>query len=55
MKLSAPTQLFFIISLVCFVLALLGVYAVAAIAGYATYLFIAAYVVLALGCILKGS
>lgn len=56
MKLSAPTQLFFIISLVLFVLALLGNFAVVApLVTYAAYMFIAAYVVLALGCILKGS
>jgi hypothetical protein len=55
MKLSAPTQLFFIISLVLFVLGALGFYVVPALLGYAAYLALAAYIVLALGCILKGS
>ncbi|MEM9282605.1 MAG: hypothetical protein AAGA96_12325 [Verrucomicrobiota bacterium] len=55
MKLSAPTQLFFLISLVIAIVALLGgLGVVGAVAGYSFWLAIAAYVVLALGCLLKG-
>jgi len=55
MKLSAPTQVFFLISLVLFVLALLGSFAVIpAIAGYAFWLAVAAWGVLAIGCLMRG-
>tara|TARA_R110002096_G_scaffold20971_3_gene68472 strand:- start:7686 stop:7856 length:171 start_codon:yes stop_codon:yes gene_type:complete len=56
MKLNAPTKLFFLISLILVVVALLGgLGVVGAIAGYSFWIAIAAWVVLALGCILKGA
>ena len=55
MKLSAPSQVFFVISLVLVVLALLGSFAVLpAIAGYSFWLAVAGWGVLALGCLMKG-
>ncbi len=55
MKTSAPSQLCFIISLVLFILGILGGFGlVGAIAAYGTYLLVAAWVVLALGCLMKG-
>ena len=54
MKLSAPTQLFFIIALVLAILALLGSFAVLpAIAGYSFWLAFAAWGVLAIGSLMK--
>jgi hypothetical protein len=55
MKLSAPTQLFFIIALVLAILALLGSFAVLpAITGYSFWLAFAAWGVLAIGSLMKG-
>ncbi|MEQ1843060.1 MAG: hypothetical protein ABL994_21870 [Verrucomicrobiales bacterium] len=56
MKLSAPTQVFFIISVVLAALALLGKFAVvAAVAPYSIWLAIAAWAVLAIGSLMKGA
>ena len=57
MKLSAPTQLFFIIAAV---LALLGLLAgplnmIAALSAYAFWLTFAGWVVLSIGCFMKGA
>ena len=55
MKLSAPTQIIFIISLVIAVLGLLaalGVFAIIPIAS--VWIMTVAYAVLAVGCLLKG-
>jgi hypothetical protein len=56
MKLSAPTQAIFILSLILAVLALIGhfVPTVPYVAAYKFWLAIAGYVVLAAGCMLKG-
>ena len=56
MKLSAPTQVVFIISLILLVLALLGhfVTSIPLVAPYKFWLAIAAYAVLAAGCMMKG-
>jgi hypothetical protein len=54
MKLSAPTQVVFLISAVLFILALLGHFAhVPALAIYQFWLALAAYVVLAIGTLFK--
>lgn len=55
MELSAPTQMVFIISAVLAVLALLGALSViSALAPFAFWIMTAAFVVLALGAMLKG-
>lgn len=56
MRLNAPTQVIFIISLILAVLALIGQFVptVPYVAAYKFWLAIAAYVVLAAGCVLKG-
>lgn len=55
MKLSAPTQAVFLIALVLAIISLLGSFGVLApVATYAYWLMTAAYVVLALACMLKG-
>ena len=56
MKLSAPTQVVFIISLILVILALLGqfVTTIPLVAPYKFWLAIAGYVVLAAGCMMKG-
>ncbi|MEM6278730.1 MAG: hypothetical protein AAF733_04580 [Verrucomicrobiota bacterium] len=54
MKLSAPTKPIFLVSLVLFILALLGKFAVAALAPYVLWLALAAWIVIAIGCLLKG-
>jgi hypothetical protein len=56
MRLSAPTQVVFIISLILFVLALIGhfVPSVPIIAPYQFWLAIVGYAVLAAGCMMKG-
>lgn len=53
MRLNAPSKLFFLISLVLFVLGMLGMNDVIKFA-YISYSLVAAWVVLALGCVLKG-
>ncbi len=56
MRLSAPTQVVFIISLILAVLALIGhfVPSVPIIAPYQFWLAIVGYAVLAAGCMMKG-
>ncbi|HNX46535.1 MAG: hypothetical protein VB029_06545 [Anaerolineaceae bacterium] len=55
MQLSAPKNVTFLVALVLFVLGLLGQFSIlAAVAAYAGWLLIAAFVVLALGVLLKG-
>lgn len=55
MKLTAPTNLAFIIAVVLFVLALLAEFAaVSALTALMPWLWVAAFVVLALGVLLKG-
>lgn len=55
MKLSAPTQVFFLIALALAVIGLLGALGViTAVAGNAFWLMTAGYAVLALACLLKG-
>jgi len=55
MKLSAPTNLFFYISVALVVLGLLGKYGgLAAAAPYTFMLVLAGYVVLAIGVIMKN-
>ena len=53
MRLTAPSKIFFLISLVLFVVGALGVFSIISF-GYISYALIAAWVVLALGCILTG-
>lgn len=56
LKLSASTQLFFIIALVLAILALLGGLALLpAVAGYSFWLAFAAWAVLAIGSLMKGA
>ena len=57
MNLNAPRQLFFIISLVIAILAVLSVYvaALAVIPISAFWLMTLAYVILALACIIRGA
>ena len=55
MKLSAPTQIVFIIAVVVAIIGLLaGFGVVAAIAGYGFWIMTVAFVILAAGCLLKG-
>ena len=56
MKLSAPSKLFFLISLVLLIIGLLGAFSIVGAISTAVggYLVIAAWVVLALGCLLTG-
>lgn len=55
MKLSAPSKPIFLISVVLAVVAILGgLGVVAAIAGYAFWIAIASFVVLAIGCLMTG-
>jgi len=53
MRLTAPSKLFFMISLILSVLAMLGKFDVINY-GYVTYSLIASWIVLALGCLLRG-
>ena len=56
MNLSAPTQAIFWISLILAILALIGFFAtVPYLTAYAFWLAIAGYVVLAAGCMMKGT
>lgn len=52
-RLSAPTQLVFLISLIIAVIALIGFF-VPFLSVYAFWIAIVAYVVLALSCVMKG-
>lgn len=55
MKLNAPTMVVFLISLILAILALIGVFvAIPFVSLYAFWFAIIAYIVLALGCVLKG-
>ena len=55
MTLSAPTQPVFLISVVLFVLALLGIFGVLPfLAGYGNWLALLAYIVLLVGNVAKG-
>jgi ABC-type transport system involved in multi-copper enzyme maturation permease subunit len=55
MKLSAPSQVMFLIAIVLAALGVVGkVAAVAMLAGYAFWLLLAGFVVLAAGCLMKG-
>ncbi|MDF1754778.1 MAG: hypothetical protein P1U89_18475 [Verrucomicrobiales bacterium] len=54
MNLSAPTKLFFLISLVFFVLGVLDQFGVFSAPFVAAWDYLIAWVVLALGCLLKG-
>lgn len=54
MKLSAPSKPVFTISLVLFILAILGQFAIGALAPYVLWLALAAWVVVALGCLMTG-
>lgn len=54
-RLNAPTQLVFLISLVLAVLGVLAIFiSIPIVSAYAFWFVVAGYVVLALGCILKG-
>ncbi len=53
--LSAPTQVVFLISLIIAIIALIGFFvAIPVVSAYAFWIAIIAYVVLALGCVMKG-
>ena len=56
MKLNAPTQVVFVISVVLVLLALIGQFVPTApvVAAYKFWLAIVGYVVLAAGCMMKG-
>lgn len=55
MRLSAPTQIVFFLALALAVVAFLGFFGVVApIVTYAFWLMTAAWVLLTLGCLLKG-
>jgi hypothetical protein len=55
MRLSAPTQIVFLISLILAVLALVGHYTqIPYVTAYQFWVAIVAYVVLAAACVLKG-
>jgi hypothetical protein len=55
MRLSAPTQMVFLISLILAVLALVGHYVqIPYVTAYQFWVAIVAYVVLAAACVLKG-
>jgi len=54
-RLSAPTQLVFLISVILAVLGVLAIFiSIPFVSGYAFWFVVAGYVVLALGCLLKG-
>ncbi|MBI4274292.1 MAG: hypothetical protein HY659_06305 [Rhizobiales bacterium] len=54
-KLNAPSQVIFLISLILAIVAVIGVFVVIPfVTLYAFWIAIVAYVVLALGCVLKG-
>lgn len=56
MKLNAPTQVFFIISLVLIIIAVLGgLGVISAVAGYSFWLAVAGWAVLMIGCVMKGA
>lgn len=54
-NLSAPTQVVFLISLVLAILAILGLYVrIPFVSLYAFWVMTIAYIVLAVGCLMKG-
>lgn len=54
-KLNAPSQVIFLVSLILAIVAVIGVFVVIPfVTLYAFWIAIVAYVVLALGCVLKG-
>ena len=55
MNLSAPKKPLFIASAVLFALGVLGIFAVMALAPYASWLLIFAWIVLAVGCLMRGA
>lgn len=56
MKLNAPTQVFFLLALLLALLGVLGGFGIiGALAAYAFWLTLAAYVVLAAGCLMKSA
>ncbi len=55
-NLSAPTTVFFLLSLVVAILGLIaGLGVLPALATYAFWLVVAGYVILAIGCLIKGA
>lgn len=55
MNLSAPTQPIFLISLVLAVLAIIGFFvSIPFVSAYAFWFAIVGYIVLAVGCLMKG-
>jgi len=54
MNLSEPKTITFWIAVVLFILGLAGQFAVAALAPYAVWLFILAFIILALGNLIKN-
>lgn len=57
MSLNAPSQFVFWISLILVILALVGTFwpGIAMLTAYAFWLAVASWVVLAVGCMMKGS
>jgi hypothetical protein len=54
-KLSAPTQVVFLISLILAIIAVIGVFvSIPFVSAYAFWIAIIGYIVLAAGCVLKG-
>lgn len=53
MRLSAPSKLFFLISLILFAVGVLGMFGIIEVA-HITKALVAAWIVLALGCLMKG-
>jgi hypothetical protein len=56
MTLNAPTQILFIISVVVAIIALIGYFvSIPFVSAYAFWLMTAAFVVLAVACVMKGA
>jgi hypothetical protein len=56
LRLNAPTQIVFWISLILVVIALIGVFVpIAYVTAYAFWIAIVGYIVLAAGCLMKGT
>lgn len=56
MRLSAPTQLLFVVSLILAILGVVGTFVVIPVATqYAFWLVVAGYAVLAFGCLFRGA
>lgn len=55
MKLSAPKKIVFLIAVIAAIVAVVAMYVtIPVVSGFATYLLMAAFVLLALGNLLKG-